>query len=265
MMMTSNNDLTTLCNTAVDDMVESIDKYEVISQEDKKFLAEHKEHLSKVLKHTYQWRTNEQKLSILGNGFHTAHAKFHQAILEQNVQMDQTYYLAKEFKLKQIEGKRLALEIEEIKSNQPDTKNLTHRKMQLDIEEAEVKLQAVTIELNKMKTSMNYRMLEVKGWQEIQEQLLIEMRAAKMTEEEIWDKNTNETMSMFLYALDNLKGVDNSNDGAEVNNLINLARFTTERMIAAGAFEDALSLCNEDQISSLLRLGYLKQKEKQEK
>ena len=180
--------------------------------------------------------------------------------------MDQTYYLAKEFKLKQIEGKRLALEIEEYKNKLvPDSNMLEDRKLQLDIEEAEVKLQAVTIELNKMKTSMNYRMLEVKGWQEIQEQLLIEMRAAKMTEEEIWDKNTNETMSMFLYALDNLKGVDNSNDGAEVNNLINLARFTTERMIAAGAFEDALSLCNEDQISSLLRLGYLKQKEKQEK
>lgn len=253
-------ELNTLCKDTVNSMVTSIDKYNVISSEDKQFLQEHKEHLSKVLEHTYQWRTHEQKLSILGNGFHTPHAKFHQAILEQNVQLDQSYLLAKEFKLKRIEGKRLGLEIEELDAKISECeKPFELRRLQLDKEEAEVKLQSVAIDLNKMKTSMNYRMLEVKDWQGIEEELLGELRSSNMSEEEIWDKNTDETFSMFLFALDNLKGVDNSTDGAETNNLINLARFTTERMIAAGAFKDALSKCSPDQLHSLKRLGYIKE------
>jgi hypothetical protein len=66
--------------------------------EDTQFLMDNSQHLGLVMEKTFMWRTNFQKRSIINDVNHpTNHSKFHQAILEQKVQFDQTLYLAKEF------------------------------------------------------------------------------------------------------------------------------------------------------------------------
>lgn len=239
----SNNDIVLLCDKAVSDIVQSVDSYQIMSKEDSKFLQENKQHFSKVMAKTHMWRTKEQKLSILSDGYcPTLHSKYHQALLESKVQLDQSFYLAKDYELKKIEIEEKSLDLEELGDSARD--NIKRKKI-------EVEIQFLNYELQQMKTAMQYRIMEVKDWREIQGVLLEKMSAAGMDDDTIWNKNSGEMIAMFLNALTNLQSLNQSTDSAERNNLLTLASFSYKRIREAGLLEQLRGQCNPMQLDSL--------------
>jgi hypothetical protein len=235
-------------NTAVSNILETIRPMSVIKKEDQQFLVEHKEHFAQVFEKTYIWRTNTQKLSIVSDSYHpTLHSKFHQAMLEQKVQLDQTFYLAKDFELKKLDIEELLLDLEELTDSARD--EIKRKKLQIEI-------QFKKYELDQMVIAMNYRMAEVKGWQTIQEDLLKKMRESGMDEETIWSKDAGEVESMFFATLTNLQGLAKTTDGAEANNLVALAKFYVQKIAESGRLPELKTKCSAAQLDSLKFLGY---------
>ncbi len=233
--------------TAVSNILETIRPMQVVKSEDQAFLVEHKQHFAKVFEKVHIWRTDTQKLSIVSDNYHpTLHSKFHQAILEQKVQLEQAFYLAKDFEMKRLEIEELVLDLEELGDTARD--EIKRKRIQID-------LSFKKYELDQMAIAMNYRMAEVKGWQKIEEDLLEKMRASGMDEETIWSKDAGEVESMFFATLTNLQGLAKSTDGAEANNLVALARFYTQKVKEAGRLEELKKKCNPAQLDSLRFLG----------
>ena len=252
--MPENNSLAILdTNKTVASIVEAVKSVPVMSEEDFKFLQEKTEHIQNVLTCTHMWRTDLQKESIINDiDFPTIHAKFHQAILEQKVQFDQTMYLAKDFENLKLDMELLECDLEDlapIGENKRD--DIKRRRIELDIKFKEY-------ELGQMRIAMNYRMAEVKGWQAIEERLLETMRESGIPEEDIWNKNTGEIKSMFFTAINRLKGIiSNTKDGsAEFNNIVSYAVHAYKIAKNAGLLEDLLAECNEIQ---LISIKFLKQ------
>lgn len=242
-MKYGNHELTVLNDKAITDILSSVDKMEVISKEDNSFLQENKEHLGKVLLNTHIWRTDEQKESIIADGFcPTTHAKFHQAMAEQKVQFDQALYLGKEFEIAKLDLQEKFLDLEELKDSQRD--RIKAQKLQIEI-------QFMEYELQQMKTAMLYRMKEIKGWKKIQDRLIGELKENGVSEEDIWSKDAGQGAAMFLSSLTNLQGIKSSTDGAERNNLIQLAMFAYKRMKESGRLEEMKGCCNPMQLESL--------------
>lgn len=229
----------------VQTIVSNVRNLPVISEENGKFLAEHAGHLKQVMEKSYMWRTESQKRSIVCDLYHpTAHAKFHQAMLEQKVQFDQAMYLAKEYELKKIELEELELDLEEAKLDCTARGPLKQRKLQIEI-------QFKQYELKQMHTAMHYRMEEVKGWQVIEEELLAEMREGGVSEEDIWNKSSGEIAATFFRSLSNLKGLKQSTDSAEVNNLLAVASHAVRQAKEAGKFEELKSKCDLLQLEGI--------------
>lgn len=232
---------------SVSSVLEAIRPLQVIKAEDQAFLVEHKQHFAQVFEKVHIWRTDTQKLSIVSDNYHpTNHSKFHQSILEQKVQLDQAFYLAKDFEMKKLEVEELLLDLEDLGDTARDA--IRRKKIEID-------LAFKRYELDQMRIAMNYRMDEVKGWQKIQQDLLEKMRSSGMDEETIWSKNAGEVESMFFATLTNLQGLAKSTDGGEANNLIALARFYTQKIREAGRLEELKQKCNPAQLDSLRFLG----------
>jgi hypothetical protein len=235
-------------NAAVSNILDTIRPMSVIKKEDQQFLVEHKEHFAQVFEKTYIWRTDTQKLSIVSDNYHpTLHSKFHQAMLEQKVQLDQTFYLAKDFELKKLDIEELLLDLEELTDSARD--EIKRKKLQIEV-------QFKKYELDQMVIAMNYRMAEVKGWQTIQEDLLKKMRESGMDEQTIWNKNAGEVESMFFATLTNLQGLAKTTDGAEANNLVALAKFYVQKIAESGRLSELKTKCSVAQLDSLRFLGY---------
>jgi len=248
----------------INDILVKIQDMSVMKQEDQKFLAEHKEHFYKVFDNTFMWRTDIQKKSIVSDQYHpTLHSKFHQAILEQKVQVEQSFYLAKEFEEKKMDLEDLLLDLDELNSAsmagkskiQCDRHNLRVKRKELEISFKE-------FELKQAQNAMNFRMKEVKGWQKIQDELMKQMLDNGMSEEAIWNKEVGEVESMFFQFLTNLKGIDKTTDGAEYNNLIALAKFGVEQANEMGILEELVKRCNVEQLGALKFLGVIKEVQK---
>ncbi len=237
---------------SLDVVLEEVRSIAVMAPEDNKFLMEHKEHLTTVMEKTFMWRTDVQKRSIISDSYHpTLHSKFHQAILEQKVQLDQTFYLAKDFEMKRLDIEENLLDIADLENEttlSPERKELKLRKLQLA-------LSFKQYELKQAQIAMHYRMDEVKGWQTLQEDLLMEMRAQGMDEETIWSKGAGEVESMFFQFLTNLQGLAKTSDGAEANNLVSLAKFGVQQAKEMGIFESLKARCTPAQLNSLKFLG----------
>ena len=239
------NDLI-LGNSAVAGIVDAVKNLTVIKPEHMNFLQVHREHLASVLENTHMWRTDTQKRSILSDHFYpTIHSKFHQAILEQKVQFDQAMYLAKDFELKKLEIEESNCDLEEVDATKRG--DIKSRKIKLEI-------QFKQYELKNMQIAMDYRMKEVMGWQAILDDLLSIMRKENISEEAIWNKNNGEITSMFFSTLNNLQGLENSNDGAERNNLVSLASFAVKQAKQAGIFDTLKTQLNETQLKYLKAL-----------
>lgn len=232
-----------LGNDAVTSIVEAIKHYPILKEEDVHFLQENKAHLAAVMENTHIWRTDIQKMSIISDSYHpTLHSKFHQAILEQKVQFEQSLYLAKDFELKKLEIEELECDLEELGDSKRD--DIKSRKIQVEI-------QFKQFELKNMQIAMKYRMSEVKGWQNIENALLEKMRSEGVPEETIWNKNEGEVSAMFLQTLTNLQGLSSSTDAAERTNLVALARFAVQQAKQMGVYEKLKPFCNTEQLASL--------------
>jgi len=232
---------------AVTDIVEAVRGLPVIKKEDANFLIEHKEHLAAVLENSQMWRTDTQKRSIISDlNCPTAHSKFHQAILEQKVQFDQTMYLAKDFEMKKLDMEELECDLEELGNVTDYSKRdeIISKKLQIDI-------QFKQYELKQMQTAMNYRMAEVKGWQELQEELLTFMRSEKVSEEDIWSKDAGENSAMFLTALSNYASLPSLKDSGEIHNVNSLAQFVYRQAKQSGKLKYLKGLCNSVQLKAL--------------
>jgi len=232
-------------DTMVSDIVQTVKDLPIMKEEDKKFLQEHADHLNKVMEKSYMWRTDMQKRHIL-NDFHfpTLHSKFHQAILEQKVQFDQSMYLVKEFELKKLEFETLEADLEDLQGKTSKRDGIERRRLELE-------LKFKQYELKQCQIAMKYRMEEVKGWQQIEEGLLSELRAAGLGEEEIWSKNDGELSAMFFHSLNNLSAINATTDSAERSNLLAAAAFAVSSVRQAGKLEAFTSKCNQLQENSL--------------
>lgn len=235
---------------AVGAIVEAIKGVSVFAPGDIQFLEDKREHLAAVLERTHVWRTDTQKRSIVSDGYHpTLHSKFHQAMLEQKVQFEQTLYLAKDFEAKKLEIEEIECELEDLEipysKLSEKRKDLKKRKLLLD-------LNFKQFELKQMQISMHYRMDEIKGWQAIEEDLLKAMREIeKLPEDLIWNKDKGELVSFFFVSMTNLQGLQTSSDGAERNNLVNLARFTYGEVLRRGILDQLKPMLNPEQAASV--------------
>ena len=245
--MENNNALVLHDNQAVPAILNAVKSVPVMKEEDFHFLQEKSEHLQTVMESTYMWRTDLQKESIINDmDFPTIHAKFHQCILEQKVQFDQTMYLAKDFENLKLDMELLECDLDDLAPEGENKRDdIKRRKIELDIKFKHY-------ELEQMRIAMNYRMSEVKGWQAIEERLLETMRSNGISEEEIWNKNTGEIKSMFYVAINRLKGLEGgSKDSGEVNNIIAYAAYAYKTAKNAGLLEELLTNCNEVQMRSI--------------
>jgi hypothetical protein len=234
--------------TSVTNMLEAIRPMQIVKKDDQAFLAEHKQHFAQVFEKVHIWRTDTQKLSIVSDSNHpTEHSKFHQAILEQKVQLEQAFYLAKDFEMKKLEIEELMLDLEDLGETARDA--IKRRKIEIEVQFKKFELEQMTI-------AMDYRMAEVKGWQKIENDLLERMRARGTAEEEIWTKDAGEIESMFFATLTNLQGLAKTTDGAEANNLVALAKFYVKKVAEAGRLEEYKRRCNNAQLDSLKFLGF---------
>ncbi len=205
------------------------------------FLINHVDHLSRVFENTHMWRTDTQKRSIINDiHFPTSHSKFHQAILEQKVQFDQSIYLAKDFELKKLEIEELELEIEELG---------TDRKSEIRKNKLNIEIAFKRYELANMQIAMEYRMREVQGWQVIIDKLLEDLK--DLPEEAIWKKDHGEITAMFFSSLNNLQNLNKSTDSGERSNLIALASYAVKHVYEIGKLDQLESECNIQQHDSL--------------
>jgi hypothetical protein len=261
-----NNELQILKTDISEIYTDNLKSLSVFKPEDKNFLIEKREHLTKVCEKTFMWRTNLQKKSIISDFyFPTVHGKFHQAILEQKVQFEQALGLAKDFeetKLK-IETKEIELEeLEEKLHSSTDEREI--KKAQIEIKQKKLDIGYLIYGLKNQQTAMNYRMAEVRGWQELEERLLLQMREQGYTEDEIWNKEYGELTNQFFTFLNNYIGIDNSTDAGEVQNLTALARHAVSEALKEGIFESLVKKCNPIQLESLRKLGYIRRVEQGE-
>ena len=108
---------------------------------------------------------------------------------------------------------------------------------------------------------MGYRMAENRAWKQFEDEMIDEMRADGLSDEEIWDKNSAQLLGYFYLFLTKFNAVKSSTDSGEVHNLTYLARFAVDEIIKIGSFEDAVIRCDRTQIQSLVELGYIGVKE----
>ena len=237
------NSLVTLGNEAISEIVKAVKSFPIMKDEDVNFLEMNSSHLAKVVENTHMWRTDTQKMSIISDSFHpTLHSKFHQAIAEQKVQFEQAMYLAKEFELKKLSVEEIECDISDLTDTKRD--NIKRRKLELE-------LKFKSYELKNMQIAMKYRMDEIRGWQDIENQLLALMRNENISEEAIWNKNDGELVSMFFQTLTRLQGIKSTTDGAERNNLIALARFAVAQVKENGLLAKLKEKCSREQLESL--------------
>jgi hypothetical protein len=259
-LMEINNPTEMTVSALANNMLASIQDSQVMSKDDFHFLADNKQHLQEVMVNTYIWRTDLQKMSIISDDyFPTIHAKFHQSILEQKVQFEQAVQLAKEFEDLKLDMELLTVEIEELEQKISGSEDdFSIRKDDILKRKKLLELGHKKYQLQQSQVAMMYRMKEVKGWKNIQEDLLRIMREDfKLSDDEIWNKEHGEIESAFFLFLTNFKAVDQSKDTAEINNLFALARFGVDQAMQAGIFEKLLNRCNQDQVNSLIKLGYI--------
>lgn len=247
----------------VADIVDAVKSFPIMKTEDSQFLATHSEHLGKVMEHTFMWRTDFQKLSIIDDRNHPdLHSKFHQAILEQKVQFDQAMYLAKQYEMRKLDVEDLQLDIDKIDSfvytisvsssddDTIETDNfieLEKRRNDIKRRRLTVELQFAQYELQQMRIQMKYRMKEVRGWQAIEDDLITTMHDQGYDDEYIWTKESDEVSALFKVSMTNLPAIANSTDAGEFNNLIQIAIFAYNQAKQYGILESVIADCNKEQ------------------
>jgi len=237
---------------------------QLITEEDSKFLSDNAGNFTSIMDNSYMWRTKGQKLSIISNQFFpTNHSKFHQAILEAKVQFTELMRLAVDAEKAKLDIEDLELDIQEIEEIMftMDNKSIQWKKNDVELRRRQIDFRQKMIDLNHYKTAAKYRMKEVKQWKDIQDGLYDEMIKNKMSDEDIWNKESGELEDQFYMFLGKMNGIDQSTDAAEVANLTGLARFAVEQAIQMGVFQILVKKCNHNQLIALEKLGYITRQE----
>jgi hypothetical protein len=255
------NNLTIIPELSPETYINPATSLTAFEKEDLHFLEQNKQTIAKVYKHTWQWRTDAQKRSIVSDFFYpTAHGKFHQAILEQKVQLDQALELARNYENAKLDREMMEIELEELEAKVKKLENIknttAYKKAVINLKKKEIALSFKDYELANIKNSMLYRMKEVKGWQVIEDKLIETMKQNGMNEEQIWNKETGEVYTNFFGFLNMYLGVGQSTDSAEVNNLTSLALHGIKEEIESGIIQNLIPLCNADQKAAITKLGY---------
>ena len=99
-----------------------------------------------------------------------------------------------------------------------------------------------------MKIAMDYRMKEVRSWENIKTILLQRLLESGMTEEQVYNKEFGELEAYFYLFINNLKGLEASTDGGEVNNLLGLAKWIWSKAKAMGVLSQLLQRCTAEQM-----------------
>ena len=241
----------------VGDIVDAVSNFQVYRLGDIEFLREHSQHLATVFEKSYMWRTQIQKKSIISDIYHpTLHSKFAQAILEQRVQTEQSFYLAKDFEMKKLEIAELQCDLEDLIPS--DGTEMSQRNS-VKAKKFQIEIQFKQYELKNIQITMKWRMSEIIGWQKILDELLIIMRESGMSEEEIWNKDEGEIIDMFYLTLNNLQGLKSSSDGAEHNNLIALAMFAYNEVKALNLLGSLVAKCTPLQLEGIKFLEGIQQ------
>ena len=249
---------------------------DIMTPEDKKFFIENTERWGMVQQNCHIWRTNTEKRSILSE-LPTTHLKFHQAILENKVFVDETVRLAKDAEIQKLDAEELYVDIENLKEeitdleeqrNQYEEDSSEHkqisyriRKKDIEIRKKTVELQEKAYQIQQSAIAMKYRVDELKDWKQFEDEMIEQMKSEGITDEEIWNKNSAQAMGYFYLFLTKFNAVKSSTDSGEVHNLTYLARFSVEEAIRSGNFENWVVRCDRTQIQSLVDLGYIGVKE----
>ena len=249
---------------------------DIMTPEDKKFFIDNTERWGMVQQNCHIWRTSTEKRSILSE-LPTTHLKFHQAILENKVFVDETVRLAKDAEIQKLDAEELYVDIENIKEeiseftkqredyeeDSSEYKQLSYRIRKKDIElrKKTVELQEKAYQIQQSAIAMKYRVDELKDWKQFEDEMIEQMKSEGFTDEEIWDKNSAQLLGYFYLFLTKFNAVKSSTDSGEVHNLTYLARFAVDEIIKIGSFEDAVIRCDRTQIQSLVELGYIGVKE----
>ena len=248
----------------------------IMTPEDKKFFIDNTERWQQVQQNCHIWRTNTEKRSILSE-LPTTHLKFHQAILENKVFVDETVRLAKDAEIQKLDAEELYIDVEHFKEEIEDFKEqqgqykesdieykqLSYKikKHSIDIRKKTVELQEKAYQVQQSAIAMGYRMSENRDWLKFEDEMIEEMRAEGLSDDEIWSKDAGQRSGYFYLFLTKFNAVKNSTDSGEVHNLTYLAKFSVEEAIKSGDFENWLSRCDRVQLQSLAELGYIGIKE----
>lgn len=246
--------------TYTKEIAKLVNDTQLITEEDSKFLSENVEHFKNIMERTYMWRTMGQKLSIISDQFHpTVHGKSHQAILEAKVQFNETFRLAVDAEKAKLDVEDIELDLEAIeedmKSMEPTS--IDFKKADVERRRKEIVLKEKAINLNNYKTAAHYRMSELKQWKEIQDILYNRLKESGMSDEDIWNKEASELEDQFFQFINKLTGLSQSTNAGEVNNLVGLAKYAVEQAKQVGIFDMLLSKCNQQQISTMRKFGFL--------
>lgn len=248
-------------------MVNIATKTDIMTPEDKKFFIDNTERWSLVQQNCHIWRTNIEKKSILSE-LPTTHLRFHQAILENKVFVDETVRLAKEAEIQKLDAEELYVdienlkrEIEELEENKDASNEKASeyqiKKKSIELRKKTVELQEKAYQIQQSAVAMKYRVDELKDWKTFEDSMIQEMVTAGYSEEQIWDKNFGQLEGYFFHFLTKYQGVFGSKDGGEIHNLTYLARFSVEEAVKNGVFREYLGRCNQVQLHSLQHLGYI--------
>lgn len=248
----------------VSDIVEAVKSFPIMKAEDSQFLAENSEHLGKVMEHCFMWRTDFQKRSIIDDRNHPdLHSKFHQSILEQKVQFDQAMYLAKQYEMRKLDVEDMELDIAELDNtvylidlNEDQNTNtlstdIIKRRNDVKRRRLTADMNFAQYELQQMRIQMKYRMKEVRGWQEIENELMETMLNEGHDLEYIWHKESDEVSALFFVSMNNLPAIMKSTDAGEVNNLIQIAIFSYNQAKQYGLLEDCKRKATPEQLESI--------------
>ncbi len=253
-LVNTENYTPTYSGNLIPSLVGEVKNTSIVSKEQGEFLLANTENFNSIMKNTYVWRTKNQKLSIVSDDYHpTLHSKFHQVILESKVFFENMIQLWAESERSKIDLQRKELDLQESeeKLSSLDHNSLAYKREILNQEEIKIDLKIKVFNFEQNKNAMNYRIKELQQWKEIQDALYTEMKKEGLSDEEIWDKETNEIEGHFFLFLNNLKGIGNSTDGGEINNLIALARHGVKTAKQAGIYDRLIKKCTPAQLNAL--------------
>ncbi len=256
---------TQLIETSTEDltrnMLQVLEDTSIATTDHQLFLQENSKNLQMIQEKTWIWRTPMQQRSIISDDyFPTQQGKMAQVMLETKVHFEQAILLSKDYAMCKLEIEELLLDMEESQQRQEGETmdSVAYRREDIKQRKLQLEMQAKSYSLQQYQIQFEYRMKEIQGWKNLQDEVYEDLKEQGLEDEDIFNKSHGEIENAFFSFLTNLKGIEKTTDGAEYNNLIALARFAVDEAIKNGMFEGLVERCNADQLRALEFLNYIR-------